>query len=283
MRRLTFLLALASACAPGEPPSFPDGGSFSLLTYNVAGLPQGLSGSDPERNIPLISPLLNDLDVVLVQEDFAYAAELRAEVDHPWQSWPKEPEVRAVADGLNRFSRLESPQDVTRRQWETCHGLTDNGSDCFAEKGFSYAPLFLSPDLIVDVYNLHMDAGGSADDIAARDVQLEQLLAFLEETSGPPGEGRAVIVGGDTNLDDGPDDGPFVEEWLERAGLVDACRVLDCGEPERIDRVMVRSGPAVELTVDAWSLDERFVDDDGEPLSDHEAVQADLSWARVTR
>ncbi|MCB9387931.1 MAG: endonuclease, partial [Microthrixaceae bacterium] len=35
-------------------------GEFSVLSYNVAGLPQGISGSDPETNLALISPRLND-------------------------------------------------------------------------------------------------------------------------------------------------------------------------------------------------------------------------------
>jgi hypothetical protein len=32
-------------------------GEFSMLIYNVAGLPPILSGHDPEANIPQISPL----------------------------------------------------------------------------------------------------------------------------------------------------------------------------------------------------------------------------------
>src|SRR3954464_1761273 len=48
------------------------GGQFRLLTYNVAGLPQVVSPSTPRQNIPLVSPLLNAYDVVLVQEDFSY-------------------------------------------------------------------------------------------------------------------------------------------------------------------------------------------------------------------
>ncbi len=34
-------------------------GSLRVLTYNVAGLPQGVSGGNPIVNTPLISPLLN--------------------------------------------------------------------------------------------------------------------------------------------------------------------------------------------------------------------------------
>ncbi|HNC65195.1 MAG TPA: hypothetical protein PK075_11140 [Chitinophagales bacterium] len=41
------------------------------MTYNVAGLPEGINSDQfPSRHIPLISPLLNNFDVVNVQEDF---------------------------------------------------------------------------------------------------------------------------------------------------------------------------------------------------------------------
>ena len=55
------VLVLAPACA--EQPELAHAtahasGSFNALTYNVAGLPDGISGWDPVRCIPLISPLL---------------------------------------------------------------------------------------------------------------------------------------------------------------------------------------------------------------------------------
>ena len=43
-------------------------GEISVLAYNVAGLPEGISGSHPKVNTPLIAPKLNDFDIVLMQE-----------------------------------------------------------------------------------------------------------------------------------------------------------------------------------------------------------------------
>ena len=92
--------------APIDP---PDPGTFTALTYNVAGLPQGISGSNPEANMPQISPLAERRSTwSLVQEDFWYHAELSAEAHAPLRQ-------RAVArraadafigDGLNRFSQF---------------------------------------------------------------------------------------------------------------------------------------------------------------------------------
>ena len=41
-----------------------------MLSYNVAGLPQEISSENPTEHLPLISPLLNEYDVVMTQEDF---------------------------------------------------------------------------------------------------------------------------------------------------------------------------------------------------------------------
>ena len=43
---------------------------IELLTYNVAGLPDLLSGSEPATNTAIIGPRLNDYDIVLVQESW---------------------------------------------------------------------------------------------------------------------------------------------------------------------------------------------------------------------
>ena len=248
----------------------PDEGTLRVLTYNVAGLPDLISGSDPLVNTPLISPLLNDFELVLVQEDFSYHAELSADAEHPYQSTPGG--GGTLGDGLNRFSD-SAFSDFERAGWEQCNGLFDSGSDCLTEKGFSVGLHELGPDATVDVYNLHMDAGGSQGDIEARQAQIQQLL----ETIALRSDGRALIVAGDTNMDE-EDEADFVT-LLEGAGLVDACRELGCGEEYRIDRIMLRSSDAVELVPTVWLVDDAFVDGNGDALSDHEAVVVELEWS----
>src|SRR5690349_21383843 len=69
----SFTLALNLGRLKREPPPVlpaaagPDPiGRFTLLTYNVAGLPQLVSPSSPRLNVPLVSPLLNHYDIALV-------------------------------------------------------------------------------------------------------------------------------------------------------------------------------------------------------------------------
>src|SRR5215207_8725334 len=57
------------------------GGELSMLTYNVAGLPQEISTVNPEDHLPLISPLLNDYDIVMTQEDFDFWVDDLAQLD----------------------------------------------------------------------------------------------------------------------------------------------------------------------------------------------------------
>jgi hypothetical protein len=266
----------ASSSESGAPVPTPPvtEGEFTLLTYNVAGLPEGTSQSMPLEYTPQISPLLNLYDLALVQEDFAYHDLLVADAEHPYQSEPhpdSNPREIAFGDGLNEFSQFEFGA-LDRVTWAECNGTVDSGSDCLTIKGFFAATHTLSEGIEVLVYDLHMDAGGSKGDIAARDAQVAQLLAHLEANAGE----RAVIIAGDTNMDE--EDEASLVALLDGAGLVDACRALSCGEEGRIDRVMLRSSAQVELTAVDWQVDDRFVDPEGNQLSDHEAVGVTIGW-----
>ena len=257
-------------------PAGPGVGTFEALTYNVAGLPQGISSSDPLYNIPQISPMLNAYDLVLVQEDFSYHPELAAEAEHPYQSVPKEDYERFVNDGLNRFSQFPWTE-FERVQWVDCYGDASTGAaDCMAEKGFSVGYTELSKGIRVDVYNLHAEAGGGPEDVAARQAGIAQLIAYLNERS----SGRAVIVGGDTNLHgDDPDDVPLLNALKEETGLSDSCEYLDCGA-DHIDRFYFMSGSGVDIEPESWQVADEFVDADGNDLSDHPAINVRFRWTR---
>lgn len=264
---------LLAACPTTEAP--PTSGSFTALTYNVAGLPDGLNDDQhPETNIPKISPKLNAYELVLVQEDFAYTQELREDLEHPYESYPLEHEARFVNDGLNRFSWLPFDPELTRVRWAECNGTTGGSGDCLANKGFSLASHELAEGVTLTVVNLHAEAGGGPDDVAARTTGYEQLAAYLGEHHA----GEALLVAGDTNLHGfDPDDEPILERFLEDAALTDACRSLECGE-EHIDRFLFRSSDELELTLSGWAVAEEMVDQEGAPLSDHPAIRVDVAW-----
>ncbi|HVJ15857.1 MAG TPA: hypothetical protein VM686_10450, partial [Polyangiaceae bacterium] len=143
LRRATALLAvliglLVAANARAKPPATLKG-NFSLLTYNVAGLPEGLSSSTPSVNMPLISKLLNRYDLALVQEDFAYGRELRSAIAHQYTT-PAFLRVdrTTLGDGLSQFSNTPFV-GLLRETWRECNGIFGAFFDCLAPKGFTFA------------------------------------------------------------------------------------------------------------------------------------------------
>jgi endonuclease/exonuclease/phosphatase family metal-dependent hydrolase len=253
----------------------PDAGRFTLLTYNVAGLPQLVSPSEPAVNIPIISPLLNHYDVALVQEDFSYHQELSRQTKHAYRTDTMRGSLALMPDGLNQFSRF-SIGWTQRVRWSQCNGYFGQASDCLADKGFSFTVMTLAPGVQVDVYNLHAEAGGTANDVRARRANFEQLRDFIQHRSA----GKAVLVAGDTNLrGSAHEDQKTLNAFLDEVSLTDACARFGCGE-EKLDRVLFRSSESVDLDILGWWTDVRFVDAQGAPLSDHPAVGVEVRWRK---
>lgn len=314
---VALVLALVTGACAGDgdetDAALPDG-ELSLLTYNVAGLPQEVSTENPQEHLPLISPLLEPYDLVLTQEDFDwwlpvldpfdfvhYHERLRADVTHEHRSGrhpgpeaagldPTTRPTLAVGDGLGYLSRLPTSDDE-RVAWRGCFGgidTSDGGAgDCLAMKGFAVTTVELAPGVEVDVYNLHNEAGGTDEDQRLQQAAMEQLAAHIAERS----EGRAVIVAGDTNLhteSDHPDaaGGADTTVWatfLEATGLTDACVAVDCAAPDSIDKVAVRGSDTLSITVTAHDFPSTlFRGPAGEPLSDHEPLAVVLRWAVTT-
>lgn len=276
-------------------------GEFLALTYNVAGLPDILSDSEPAINTPFISPLLNDYDLVLVQEDWltpdpnpsdlvVYHDLLAAEARHPYQSVPMpvpfgtDPErpQAVLSDGLNRFSWTEFGP-MTHVRWEGCFGgfdTSDGGAaDCLALKGFAVARHVLAPGIEVDIYDVHGEAGSTDKDQALSAAGFQQLATFINEYSA----GRAVILGGDTNLhtDPGDPDEAVWDDFQAAADMLDVCAVVDCGaDSTSIDKFAFRSSE--HLTIEPLSHRferEKFVrSSDKAPLSDHDALAVRFRW-----
>ena len=268
------LTPTASAAAPSAMQL--GSGQFEILTYNVAGLPDFMSSSNPARNTVLISPLLNAYDVVCAQEDFVYHADLASAIRHTYSSVPQPNGVNLMNDGLNHFSNLAVSREE-RHTWQLCNGTYDSSNDCLANKGFTYTRLSLSPTLDIDLYNLHADAGRSTLDAFTRERQFHQLATFIARQSAH----RALIIAGDFNLDGfNSRDEPILQQLLATTGTQDSCRFLVC-QDERLDRILFRSGNNVRLEPVQWRLAPEFVDNSGADLSDHKAVHVSMRWLEM--
>lgn len=314
---LTGAVSLVASCTPppsdpGSPPTtvtpLPEPpNTFSVLTYNVAGLPQGISSGNPEFNLPLVSPLLNDYDVVLTQEDFDwwtpiagildfvnYHTRLRAEVEHPWRTdrhpGPDAVGVDAgargllVGDGIGIMAKFPfGPQYV--QAWKGCFGgvIPDGGAaDCLAMKGFRMVTMTLGDGREVDVYSLHAEAGGTPEDQWLQEEDYADLATYINSR----GSDRAIILGGDTNLhtdDVHPDGGGGADtaiwsKFLAATGLTDVCIELSCPEPGSIDKIAYRSSSTVSLQATGSDFPRERFQVNGADLSDHPPFTATFAW-----
>lgn len=94
--------------------------SFTVLTYNVAGLPDFFSDSSPAKNTKKISPKLNNYDFIAVQEDFAYHKDLISAVKQPYIT--SHSGNIFLGDGLNFISKIPF-NDVKRITWRKRYGV----------------------------------------------------------------------------------------------------------------------------------------------------------------
>ncbi|MEU4298938.1 endonuclease [Kitasatospora aureofaciens] len=298
--RTVFAGALAAAAALGGLVSAPaaqaaeGGGSFAVLTYNVAGLPQVLSSASTDRqsSTTAIGGRLAPYDLVDVQEDFNYHAALYAADSHPYRT-PTSGGA-GIGSGLNTLSGLAyDTDDFERVRWNDCQ--LDSG-DCLTPKGFTFLRARLAEGVYVDVYNLHANAGTSAGDEAARAANLAQLTSYI----GTHSAGNAVIVMGDTNTrytraDDTvaafAADNRLTDAWvqLERGGVAPTrgADPLLCDENaitdtcEVVDKVLYRSSALVSLSATSYhNKHADFLDGSGAMLSDHDPIAVGFSWSQ---
>lgn len=287
------LLALGGGLAGAQ-----TSGSFNVLTYNVAGLPDILSSGNPEVNTPLISTRLGPYSVVNVQEDFNYHAALYRDDRHPHRSATSG--GVPFGDGLNTLSNYPFMEEQ-RVKWERCNL---NSGDCLTPKGFHFLRVRVAEGVWFDLYNLHTDAGSDSADQTARASNIQQVLTFARTWSA----GMPIVVMGDTNSRyTTASDGQALRNFVSSLGLVDpwvkiirggnppplGSGALSCPKPfpsgtsqatidacEVVDKIFVRGSPAVTFTATAYANDNnKFVDSANLPLSDHYPHSSVIAWS----
>jgi endonuclease/exonuclease/phosphatase family metal-dependent hydrolase len=293
---LAALLTLAGsavAVLAAAEPALAAGGSFPALSYNVAGLPQGLSSAPTPRDTATtaIGQRLSPYDIIHVQEDFNYHANLYAADSHPYRT-PTSGGAD-IGSGLNTLSNFPyDVDDFERVGWNSCQ--LDSG-DCLTPKGFTFMRVRLAEGVYVDFYNAHTNAGTSSGDLTSRADNLAQLTTFIQTHSA----GNAVVVMGDTNTRytrTGDTIAAFAatngltDAWvqLERGGVPPAIGTdaLVCDENaitdtcEVVDKILYRGSRAVTLTAtDYHNQHAAFLTTDGLMLSDHDPISVKFTWS----
>ncbi|MEU5888934.1 jacalin-like lectin [Streptomyces sp. NPDC047461] len=304
MRRLLACLTTAAAVLGGLTAAAPsaaaaDSGTFSVLSYNVAGLPEAISSAPTPREsaTTAIGGRIAPYDIVHAQEDFNYHAYLyAADTAHAYRTATSG--GAAIGSGLNTLSKISYDEDDFERvRWNTC---TYGSGDCLTPKGFTFMRERLAEGVYVDVYNLHTNAGTNADDLAARADNLSQLTDFIATHSA----GNAVVVMGDTNTRY-TRSGDTIAEFAAANGLTDTwvqlirggsapakgSDALVCDQTgttvpntcEVVDKILYRGSKLVSLNATSYNNEHsKFLTDDGLMLSDHDPITAGFSWSRNT-
>ncbi|MGW3140503.1 jacalin-like lectin [Streptomyces sp. NPDC001139] len=302
MRRLFACLAAAAAALGGLTATAPsaaaaDSGSFSVLSYNVAGLPESLSSASTPRDTSTtaIGQRIAPYDIVHVEEDFNYHAYLYAgDTAHAYRT-PTSGGA-GIGSGLNTLSKIPyDTDDFERVHWNSCQ--VDSG-DCLTPKGFTFMRERLAEGVYVDFYNLHTNAGTNDGDEASRADNLNQLTAFIKSHSA----GNAVVVMGDTNTRY-TRSADTIAEFASANGLTDAwVQLIRGGTPpakgsdalvcdqsgatvpntcEVVDKVLYRGSKLVSLNATSYNNEHaKFLTDGGLMLSDHDPITVGFTWSR---
>jgi hypothetical protein len=302
MRRLLACLAVATTALGGLTAAAPsaaaaDSGSFSVLSYNIAGLPESLSSASTPRDTSTtaIGQRIAPYDIVHVEEDFNYHSYLyAADTAHAYRT-PTSGGA-GIGSGLNTLSKIPYDEDDFERvKWNSCQ--VDSG-DCLTPKGFTFMRERLAEGVYVDFYNLHTNAGTNDGDEASRADNLNQLTAFINTHSA----GNAVVVMGDTNTRY-TRAGDTIAEFAAANGLTDAwVQLIRGGTPpvkgsdalvcdqsgatvpntcEVVDKVLYRSSKLVSLNATSYNNEHaKFLTDAGLMLSDHDPITVGFTWSR---
>lgn len=263
-------------------------GKISLLTYNIAGLPQGISAAKLPRKFSIaeIGEKVEPYDIVNVQEDFNYNTSFYSKNLHPYRTQTKG--KIPIGDGLNTLSKYPIIE-YRRIPWRHC-----SGPDCWTVKGFSFAQIQLANQVTVDVYNVHANSSDVARAARARRENFRQLATYINDNSA----GRPLIVMGDFNahyaykrdnlheflLTTGLSDG-----WVQflRKGVFPevipkfiAQHMLSLNnDTESLDKIFFRNSEHLKFQPMDYQVEiQHFTSVEGEALSDHLAVSMQLNW-----
>lgn len=286
-------MVAALIAVPASPAAAASSGTFKVLSYNVAGLPDVLSSADTDRatSTTAIGQRIGGYDVIQVQEDFNYHAYLYAADTHAYRT-PTSGGA-GIGSGLNTLSSYAyDSDDFERAKWNSCQ--LDSG-DCLTPKGFTFMRVRLAEGVYVDFYNLHTNAGTNAGDLTSRADNLSQLTTFI----GSHSNGNAVVVMGDTNtrytrsgdtIADFVANNGLTDAWvkLERGGVAPTkgTDALLCDESavtdtcEVVDKVLYRSSRFITLNATTYHNEHAsFLTSDGLMLSDHDPISTGFSWS----
>ena len=277
-------------------------GSFSVLCYIVAGLPDisfltGGESVDVQQNQIDIAKFVVDggYDIFATQEDFGYHDSLAGNLTGYNYATIHHGGI-PCGDGTNVFTKSMAIYNEEHIPWDTLYGVADNGADEYSQKGVTYVCIELADGIYLDFYDLHADAYGDAGSVAARRDNWRQLAEILDNRT----VDRPLIITGDFNTYLYPDDSDLMQSVVKKCGLKDSwTEVLNGGDytgtanfletyPEyksiakwgkwdSVERFFYKDGGGVTLTADSFEYI-TILNRKGVSCSDHSACAGTFTY-----
>lgn len=244
--------------------------AVEIVSVNAWGLPAPIAPHRRER-LPRIARWLQEVnpDVVAIQELWRGST--------PYLPMPVQRRTVSGDDGLALGGR------ATLTERSSLHFAQARGWDVFKTKGAMRGRIQTrgGPDLWVVV--THMQAGYGRANARVREQQVDELLRWTQDLSGP------IVFVGDFNIDSSFPEDAGVFRRLHAAGLVDladsfgATEATYPGDGHRYDHILARGGAGWKVVTDSVVVVE--YDDDPHTaapamFSDHRPLRARLHLER---
>jgi hypothetical protein len=269
------------------------GNTFTILSYNVDGLPAILQGNDgdPETYTPIIGQKVQDYDIVNVQEDFNYHASLYANDNHPYRTATSG--GAGIGSGLNTMSNFPFSDDIDRVTWNDSSSTDGNN---LTPKGFTWLRIRLAEGVYIDVYNIHTNAGSVDAAYTARKSNINQIVSYINSNSA----GNAILIFGDTNCRYTRTEDNIrniitgtgsLDSWIQlikngvypasgsSALVYEGTDIVTDYSFEVVDKIFYRGNNFITLTPLVYTLEDvKFRDSSGNMLSDHRPVYTKFQY-----
>ncbi|KAI9993606.1 hypothetical protein PInf_015891 [Phytophthora infestans] len=225
--------------------------TFSVLCYNVAGLPALLSSGDPADNSVEMGKRISDWDIVNVQEDFNYHAYLYKENTQKYRTATSG--GVPFGSGLNTLSNLpfstlglEHAGVSMNDQKARASNLKQLG-DYISENSAGNAVIVMG-----DTNTRYTRKLDTIAEFVAEQNMTDGWIEYVRKGKLPKKGAEAIKC--------------------ETANMANKCEV--------VDKILYRSGKYVTLKLDTWNNENKaFLDKSGKALSDHPPISSTFSWS----
>ena len=184
--------------------------SLNLISFNI----HGFNKNKNAQKISKIIDSVQNFDILSLQENWSYNNLFLDKIKNFKFISDKS---KTVFNSTGLSILLNKSIDVIKYEvmnFTHCNGIFFNGNDCLASKGFIFARINLSGNLL-DIYNTHLDAGSSKKDQSVRRLQLNELYEYIKNKN----SNYPLIITGDFNINYEGSEIKAIQEFINNINL----------------------------------------------------------------